>query len=210
MNELCRIPWWELSDEGVAKSAVEVREARAEAATSRELLLEVLASSSARDAARWLTLEAWGGLLGAARRNALCVQLAHPLRDFVPALAQWHAYTATPKQARAVAPLLEALPEPLPEPLWTAIYPTISCFNHSCRPNTEVRFLHDDHRGTAVATRRIARGEEVCISYIDDNERSRVDERRDSLRDYGFECDCEKCMAELSWRRRLRKRAWAE
>ena len=54
--------------------------------------------------------------------------------------------------------------------------------------------------------RPIAAGEEVCISYIDDNERVRLEERRYSLLDYGFECECAKCAVEASWRRRLRPR----
>ena len=59
---------------------------------------------------------------------------------------------------------------------------------------------------TLIATRAIAPGDEILISYIDDNERESVDKRRASLRDYGFTCDCPKCEQEAAWRRRLRPR----
>ena len=148
----------------------------------------------------------WGGLLGAARRNALCVELAHPLTEFVPALRDWLSERGGTKEGRALAPLLAALPSPLPETLWTAVYPRISYANHSCAPNAEVHFWEESHVGTLIARRRIAKGEEVCISYIDDNERAGFRRRRESLRDYGFECVCAKCEAEEGWTRRLRPR----
>ena len=213
--ELCRIPWWDLSDEGEAKSARGRKQAREDASTSLRLLRTLLAADAAEAPSspaprlEWLTLEAWGGLLGAARRNAICVQLPHPLLEFVPALLDWESTSADAAEARALQPLLQALPSPLPETLWTAVYPRISCVNHSCSPNAEVHFLSENHEGTLMATRRIDRGEELFISYIDDNERSNFTKRRDSLRDYGFECACTKCEVEESWVRRLRPRPMA-
>ena len=109
-------------------------------------------------------------------------------------------------KAAAPWPLSVTLPQPLPDPTWTALYERLSCVNHSCRPNAEVHFLDEDHTATLIATRDIAAGDEIFISYIDDNERANFELRRDSLRDYGFVCDCEKCEAELTWRRRLRPR----
>ena len=206
-DDLCRIQWWEISDEGVSKSANDVKRAREDANCSRKLLLTLLSAAGAKPAqVEWLTLDAWGGLLGAARRNAICVQLAHPLGEFVPALSEWLDERASAKEAKALRPYLDALPAPLPDPLWTAVYPRISCLNHACKPNCEVRWLNEDHRGTVVATRAIAAGDELCITYIDDNERADYRKRRASLRDYGFECDCTKCESEASWARRLRPR----
>ena len=49
----------------------------------------------------------------------------------------------------------------------------------------------------------------ISLSHadIDSNERApRVAERRRELREYGFECECEKCAGEAQWRRRLRPR----
>ena len=206
-DDLCRILWWKISDEGMHKTARDEAQARRDADASRKLLLALLAATGSKPAdVAWLTLDAWGGLLGAARRNAICVQLSHPLSEFVPALSEWLGASASAKEAKALGPYLSALPSPLPEPLWTAVYPSISCLNHQCRPNCEVRFLCEDHQGTVVATRRIKKGDELCISYIDDNERSDYKKRRASLRDYGFECDCSKCESEAGWARRLRPR----
>ena len=69
-----------------------------------------------------------------------------------------------------------------------------------------MHFLGATHEATVLATRRVARGAELFISYIDDNERAGYARRRASLRDYGFECDCPKCEHEESWGRRLRPR----
>ena len=201
---LCRVPWWEISDgdDGRPRSAQEVRDAKRDAAASRRLLLAVIGP----DAASWLSLDAWGGLLGAARQNSMCVQLSHPADELLPALREWVARAAEEPSRRPVRALLDALPRPLPPPLSTAVFANISRVNHSCDPNAEVRFLFDDHRATLVATRRIRAGEEVSISYIDDNARAGVKRRREMLAGWGFECECAKCDAESRWQRRLRPR----
>ncbi|KAH9617184.1 hypothetical protein KSS87_012399 [Heliosperma pusillum] len=51
-----------------------------------------------------------------------------------------------------------------------------------------------DGQATIVAVRDIQRGEEVTISYID--EELSYEERQRSLADYGFRCKCSKCSAE--------------
>ena len=102
--------------------------------------------------------------------------------------------------------LLALLPRAVPDALWTALYARISCVNHSCSPNAEVHFLGEGSEATLLAKRTIEIGEELSISYIDDNERVSFHERRASLRDYGFECDCAKCTIEEGWTRRLRPR----
>ena len=51
----------------------------------------------------------------------------------------------------------------------------------------------------------LPRGQELCISYIELC--SSTAERQQVLRKrYGFECDCEKCVNEEQWARRLRPR----
>ena len=73
--------------------------------------------------------------------------------------------------------------------------------------NAEVQWFDESHEGTLVATRDIRKGEEIFISYIPDHvQADTVHARRASLRDYGFECDCQKCSVEASWQRRLRPR----
>lgn len=164
--QLCRAPWWDISDEGVAKGARSRREAREAAAESRRLLLAALGTEVANTLAQWLTLEEWGGLLGAARRNALCIELAHPLADLCPALCEWlDGNPAEGPLARRLSTALEALPQPLPQPLWTALYDQISRVNHSCRPCAEVHWLSGEHyEATLIAKRLICAGDEITIS----------------------------------------------
>lgn len=247
-DPLCRVPWWDISDDGVAKTKSERLCVRREADVSRSLLLDALlvdaSAAKAKAVREWLSLEEWGGLLGAARRNSICVCKSHPVDEFVAALQEWSA-EQTAGSARAVDGLLHALPTPIPDATWTALYDRMSCVNHACRPkympalsqsrdhapcphmakartmpppppaqlsshpptrSAEVHFLGEDHMATLIATRAVAAGDEIFISYIDHNERGRLEDRRASLRDYGFECDCDKCTAEESWRRRLRQR----
>lgn len=47
-----------------------------------------------------------------------------------------------------------------------------------------------------LALKDIQPGEEITISYIDEEES--LEERRAALADYGFVCQCEKCIAESS------------
>ena len=205
---LCRVPFWDLSDEGMDKTEEEKEEVRNECDTSRRLLLSVLSATASVRASSWLTLEAYGGLLGAIRRNAILVELSHPLRDLLPMLSEWRqVQPASSAEGKAVGAMLDALPRPLPECLWSAVYPRISCVNHSCRPSCEVQWFDESHGGTLVATRNIRKGEELYISYIPETvQADSVHARRASLRDYGFECDCDKCTTEAAWQRRLRPR----
>lgn len=68
----------------------------------------------------------------------------------------------------------------------TALYSVQSCMNHSQDPNAQALKEDYDMDGRVVicATRDIAAGEEVCISYIDlDGSHS---EQRQALLDYGI------------------------
>ena len=206
---LCRAPYWDLSDEGVVKTSAEKREVKEACEEARRLLLKALVAGgndAGAVAGEFLTLEAWGGILGASRRNSILVELSHPMRDLLPTLGSWAAAQPAGGHGAKVRAFLKRLPTPLPECLWTAVYDEISQINHSCRHNCEVHFLSDNHEATLVAKRAIGTGEELFISYIPDNETANVEERRASLRDYGFECDCVKCGPEAGWRRRLRPR----
>ena len=57
-------------------------------------------------------------------------------------------------------------------------------------------FLPNENAAVILALRRIAPGEEITISYLDDIDEAPLQQRTEDLRDYGFECDCEKCAAE--------------
>lgn len=78
----------------------------------------------------------------------------------------------------------------------TAFYALQSCMNHSCSPNATA--LREGAGASAsaqlVTNRQIKAGEEVTISYID--EEMKVSDRQAALRDYGFQCTCQRCVSE--------------
>ena len=87
----------------------------------------------------------------------------------------------------------------------TAMYSTTCKMNHSCEPNVVVKYSFSCAGGgkfarwgrnfplvvSCCAIREINEGEELCISYI--NEDLELEEREKALENYGFECNCTKC-----------------
>lgn len=222
----CRSVWWDIAHVGGDTAAESARYRKAIRASALESLRRLRAALEAQGVearhVQWLTADEWGQLLGLARQNSLCVEVESPMRDFLCTLRAWAAGC---EEDNGVSALLETVDEAevaaaeddegeegagcVPEAVMgTALYPQISCLNHSCAPNCHVRFARDggDHTATLQTTRRVAEGEELTISYIDCNERARVDERRAELVEYGFRCECVKCEAESGWKRRLRPR----
>lgn len=78
----------------------------------------------------------------------------------------------------------------------TAFFPLQSCMNHSCEPNAKAFKREEDLDGqaTIIALQPIQKGEEITISYIDED--LPVEERQASLADYGFRCRCPRCLEE--------------
>jgi hypothetical protein len=83
----------------------------------------------------------------------------------------------------------------------TAMFSITCKMNHSCDPNIMVVYRRLPGWGRrfpltafSVATRDIAAGEELTISYIDANES--YEERTKALRSYGFTCRCPRCIKE--------------
>lgn len=80
--------------------------------------------------------------------------------------------------------------------LWT----TGSIWNHSCAPNVAKERVGDRwvFMVDPAADAGVALGEELCISYLGGDEKELgVAERRKRLSDaWGFECQCDKCLAE--------------
>ena len=69
-------------------------------------------------------------------------------------------------------------------------------FNHSCEPNVQMGSAMADRGGIVdfFATRDIAVGEELTISYIND---APLAQRQFQLKfQYRFECKCSKCLRE--------------
>ncbi|KAL4542176.1 hypothetical protein Ndes2526B_g06655 [Nannochloris sp. 'desiccata'] len=81
--------------------------------------------------------------------------------------------------------------------LGNAFYSLQACLNHSCVPNARAFKRDQDKNGNAVilAVGKISPGEEITISYSSEDADS-LEERTEELRDYGFQCECEKCSAE--------------
>ena len=66
--------------------------------------------------------------------------------------------------------------------------------NHSCEPNAKILFPFADHRCLAYALRDIAPGEQLTISYI--RQSDPLEKRTKALKEYGFQCICQKCNRE--------------
>lgn len=79
------------------------------------------------------------------------------------------------------------------------LYVEQSAANHSCDPNAEIQFLHNNFRLSLVALKDIQAGDEICINYLSDcdGSRSRHSRRKLLRENYLFECDCPKCIAEI-------------
>lgn len=71
-----------------------------------------------------------------------------------------------------------------------ALFKVVNHCNHSCVPNAGYRL--DGHQMTLRATRNIAQGEEICISYFPFF--SEIDRRREAMYQYGFICQCPLCL----------------
>ena len=83
----------------------------------------------------------------------------------------------------------------------TAMFATTCKMNHSCEPNVLVRYRAGwgEYRPLVlqcIALKDIKEGEELCISYI--NTDGALDERKEELKNYGFECFCQKCQKECA------------
>lgn len=76
----------------------------------------------------------------------------------------------------------------------TALFRVANTLNHSCAPNCQFASTTDDHRLAVVATRDIAPGEELLVSYIDET-RPYAERQRELLQRYSFHCTCPKCLA---------------
>lgn len=73
-----------------------------------------------------------------------------------------------------------------------AIIPAISFINHSCAPNGKTVYYFNGGPITVEATRDILKGEEVNISYCNENKGKK--ERQEYLKQYyHFDCACPKC-----------------
>jgi len=80
----------------------------------------------------------------------------------------------------------------------SGLYSLQSTCNHSCQPNAEVTFPHNDFTLVVKALSDIKAGDEILISYLDECalERSRHSRQKILKENYIFTCMCEKCIAQ--------------
>lgn len=142
------------------------------------------------------SLQVYGHIIGMFELNNLDLVVASPVEDyfiFLDELPQSEKIQAE----KVTRPLLHCLNDEYDIPCQgTAFFPFQSCINHSCCPNVKAFKRDEDKDGQAVllAVRPIKKGEQVTISYIDEN--SSWEERKTMLEDYGFICNCCKCIEE--------------
>lgn len=96
--------------------------------------------------------------------------------------------------------------EDLPVVLGIGLARRIALMNHSCRPNCEIDYSNN---GTAivVALRELRAGEELTISYVDEQSLPVRRRRRALWLRYGFHCYCSRCSTERLQRRRIHRQA---
>eukprot|EP00929_Paragymnodinium_shiwhaense_P045041 TRINITY_DN23062_c0_g1_i1.p1 TRINITY_DN23062_c0_g1~~TRINITY_DN23062_c0_g1_i1.p1 ORF type:complete len:546 (-),score=93.52 TRINITY_DN23062_c0_g1_i1:121-1650(-) len=82
-----------------------------------------------------------------------------------------------------------------------AIFTTTSRFNHSCSPN--VHHIWDEEAGVKClrASRDVAAGEELCISYLAHRDLcdTTMERRGELSRQSGFWCECDVCSRADKW-----------
>lgn len=76
-----------------------------------------------------------------------------------------------------------------------ALFSLQSSCNHSCVPNAEPTYLHNNSRLSLVALMDIKTDDEICISYLDECslQRSRHSRNKELSENYLFKCSCPKC-----------------
>lgn len=142
------------------------------------------------------SLEIYGHIIGMFELNNLDLVVASPVEDYFLYIDD----LPDPKKKEAeeiTRPFLVALGDDYSVCCQgTAFYPLQSCMNHSCSPNAKAFKREEDRDGqaTIIAVKPICKGEEVTISYVDED--LLLEERRALLVDYGFKCKCPRCVEE--------------
>jgi hypothetical protein len=88
----------------------------------------------------------------------------------------------------------ELLSAPWPSFHGTGLFPSVARLNHSCRPNVKVDFPTNSARLRVMSIEPAIAGEQLCICYIRKEEK--VEVRRRQLLEYGFTCNCPRCIEE--------------
>lgn len=76
------------------------------------------------------------------------------------------------------------------------LFPEIAMLNHDCRPNAAYFFDEETMTQYVHAIRDIQPGEEITITYIDNEKDTKT--RLSRLQNWGFQCNCLSCTAHSS------------
>ncbi|KAK8092507.1 SET domain-containing protein [Apiospora kogelbergensis] len=82
-----------------------------------------------------------------------------------------------------------------------AVYPVFSRINHACDANAAFFYLGVRSQRLGVrALRDLAAGEQIFVSYIGETaaQDMTLEERRESLNSWGFECHCGACVRDMA------------
>ena len=145
-------------------------------------------------------------MAGALSLNNICVSFASPQQQYHASWqSKFKAGDRIPESFKTVLQEIAdvqkkrqeewGIEEPTQYPFFpefegTALFRRLALINHSCRPCVSYEFT-----GTStlllIATRPIAVGEELTISYCD--ETADVAQRKEALSHWGFTCECQLC-----------------
>ncbi|BBN16381.1 protein MpATXR10 [Marchantia polymorpha subsp. ruderalis] len=144
-------------------------------------------------------LEVYGHIIGMFELNNLEIVVPSPVEDYFIYIDDLPKDDQSAHAGTVTRPFLDALgSEYATYCTGTGFFALQSCVNHSCRPNAKAFKREEDRDGAAVllAIRPIRKGEEITISYIDENHD--LEERQALLADYGFVCSCSRCIEDSS------------
>ncbi|XP_030482479.2 histone-lysine N-methyltransferase ATXR2 [Cannabis sativa] len=163
------------------------------ASTSLELLKAAIFDN---DCEPLFSLEIYGHIVGMFELNNLDLVVASPVEDYFLYINDLPS-SEKKETEEMTRPIFEALGDDYSVSCeGSAFFPLQSCLNHSCCPNAKAFKRDEDKDGqaTILALKPICKGEEITISYVDED--LTLEERQASLADYGFRCTCPKCLAE--------------
>ncbi|KAF3325646.1 histone-lysine N-methyltransferase ATXR2 isoform X1 [Carex littledalei] len=187
--------WWEcisLPDDVDPTEEVEFRtEIRDLASTSLELLKDAIFDA---ECAPLFSLDVYGSIIGMFELNNLDLVVASPIEDYFIYIDEL-ADKEKEEALTITRTFLDALGDDYSVSCQgTAFFPIQSCMNHSCCPNAKAFKRDEDIDGHAIilASHPISIGEEVTLSYIDED--VPYDKRQAMLADYGFTCTCPRCL----------------
>ncbi|XWS54312.1 hypothetical protein CRYUN_Cryun10bG0079500 [Craigia yunnanensis] len=189
--------WWDCialpDDIDAADEAAFRRQIQELAFTSLQLLKEAIFD---KECEPFFSLEIYGHIIGMFELNNLDLVVASPVEDYFLYVDDL-PYPQKKEAEKITRPYLDALGDDYSICCQgTAFFPLQSCMNHSCCPNAKAFKREEDRDGqaTIIALRPICKGEEVTISYIDED--LSFEERQALLVDYGFRCRCTRCLDE--------------